>query len=368
MAKHTKESIQNILLGVKGSRDEPEIDINDYNHTMSRALNFYNIFFSLSDYKASALEYASTLGIKLSGNIPEYSYRGIGAVARLIMRNCTVRVDDIDRTISKLHQIQADYEKTKVVDIVKLDIVPVIKELDFYVIDFLNDIEDNLIQSILDGKKLTSDSYISEFTTKEYSKTQAKEVSKFVQGKLEYYNSVYIDRKGSDADVKDAWIHIPSTRIKTAINTLESLLNGINTIQVKAKVSKIVAKKELSPMLQTKDVPFLKEYENIKGIHPKDCIGHSELWVFDIETRDLIVLRSVKDTKFSAKGHAFLNVDDTRSIRKKLRKVEDLQLFTNTLETINKKFMATTFDTIKTKPQGTSGRLNSSKIIINAFK
>lgn len=364
MAKTSKTSANEILVG--SSKIEPTIDLNDYNHTLSSALNFYNIHFSDRDYKSNALEYASTLGIKISGNAPEYVFRGVGAVARLIMRNCTLRFDDVQRCIEKLNKIKNDYEKSKSEPIIS-NVVP-IKQLDLHVIDFLNQIDDELIDTILAGTKVTADSYITQYASKEYNKSQSKEVIQFINSKIKYYTDTYKAIKDGCEQTKEAFDAIPSTRINNVSKQLQMLLNGINNVLVKDKVIKIKAKKEITPLLQVKDVPYLKEYESIKGIHPKDCINQSEIWIYDAEARDVIVLRSIKDTKFIAKGMTFINVDVDRSSRKKLRKTEDLYLFINSLETINKKYMLNTLESIKTKEQSVSGRMSDTKIIIQIFK
>lgn len=363
--KNSKEISRIIEKG--GSNSEPSIDMNNYNHSLSQSLNYYNESWTLADYKSSAIEYATSIGIKISAIIPEYHFRGIGAVARLILRDCTLRADDISRVIDKLHSIQNEYEKSKVPDGIIID-TPIIKEVDFLVIDFLNNIEDVLIQSILDGSKPTIDSYVSEYVSKEYTKTQAKFVMAFINSKLEYYTSVYNDIKGSDADFKDAWSHVPSTRIKTAYKSLELLGMGISAVQLKEKVLTIKTKKVVSPLIQSKDIPYQSEYENIKGVHPSNVVGCSEIWVYDTDTRGIHVMRSIKDEKFQAKGFTFLNIDVDRSFKKTLRKIEDLYLFTNTLEVSTKKSLLNTFNTIKTTQQQTNGRMSKSKIIIHTFK
>lgn len=370
MAKISKVEAEKILYGGKSKKDEPVLDINNYSHTMAKVLSHYNFHWSSADYKKYAVEYAFTLDIKFSGNTPEHMFRGVGAVGYLILHGAPVKQQDIDNTIAKLKQIQIDYDKIKISKVeepVLSNVIP-IKQLDFHLIDYLNSIEDDLIDSILNKKDYNVEIYISNFTKKEFKSSQAKEVVISMTNMINTFQLDYNDLKAGNEDLKEGWSHIPSTRIKTAINALKTILNGINTILVKDKVIKVKLKKELTPLQQTINMPYLKEYENIHGIHPEKCVGCSEIWVYDTETRDINVIRSIKDTKLSAKGFTFQNVDEVKSFRKKLRKPEDLLLFTNSLETINKKFMLQVFDSIKTKAQATSGRLNTTKIIINTFK
>jgi hypothetical protein len=365
--KISKQKANDILMG--GSIAEPTIDINNYNNSMSKALMYYNNSYSLSDYKNACLEYAVIIGMDISKAIPEYNFRSIGAVCRLILRDCTLRADDIQRAIDKLTQIQTEYEKSKTSNTFVLELPPIIK-IDYHVVDYVNSIEDVLIDSILKGTRdVDVTKYIAQFTTNEYSKTQSKEISKFIKSKLDYYNDVYKLIKEGCEDTKESFGTIPSIRIKNVSKALDSLLAGINTVQIAEKVVKQVRKKKETPALvQVKDIPYLKTWESLEGLHPSTVIGCSEIWVWDTEKRDVHVMRVLKDFKFTAKGQTFLNIDEEKSFKKKLRKPEDVYLFTNTLEDPTKKTMLATFNTIKTTQQKTSGRMSSNKLILKAFK
>jgi hypothetical protein len=364
--KITKQKANEILMG--GSRLEPTIDINNYNSTVSAALLYYNNSYSLSDYKEAALEYAASIGLDISRAIPEYNFRSIGAVCRLILRNCTLRIDDIQRTIDKLNQIQSEYDKNKSLEPLVLYLEPV-KQIDYMVVDYCNLIEDELIDNILNGKRdIDTNKYISEYSSKQYTKKQSKEVQNFIEDKMQHYSNVYKSLKEGCEQTKESFSNIPSIRIKNVPKTLEIILNDITKVNVEVKKVVTKRKKEISPIIQVKDMPHTMNWEKIDGIHPSNAIGSSEIWVWDYEKRDIHVLKVLKDFKFQAKGYTFLNIDEERSFKKKLRKIEDIYLFTNTLEELNKKSMNETFAAIKTTPQKTSGRMNSSKIIIKIFK
>jgi hypothetical protein len=359
--KETKER----LLG--SNKLEPETSNLDYNHTLSVALLHYNSHYSLADYKEASLEYATSINLNMNRGIAEHLFRPTGAVSRLILRNCYIRPEDIQRNIEKLKQIQSDYDKTKLPDIITNVIQ--IKQLDYLVINFLNDIEDNLIDNILNNKSYKTEEYVKTYTTNEYSKFQSKEIISFINNKISYYDDVYKLLKGGCEQTKESFALTPSTRIKSVSKELKIVLDDILNVQHKEVVVKQVrAKKELSPLLQTSKMPYLKVWDKIEGLLPQAVIGCSEVWLFDTEKRDIIVLRALKDLKMNAKGFTFGNVDESKSFKKKLRKIEDLYLFTNTLETPTKKSLLATLNSIKTTEQVASGRMNEFKIILKGFK
>lgn len=362
----SKEKANDILMG--SDRTEPIIQIDDYNHSISMALNYYNNLYSLSDYKEATLEYAASINLAMNRAIPEYQFRRVGAVCRLISRNCNIKIEDINRNLEKLKQIQKEYVESKKDDVIISNVIP-IKQIDYLVINFLNDIDDKLIIAILNNKEYNPQEYISTFTTNQYSKHQSKEITNFIINKINYIDTVHNALKEGCEQTKEAFNLIPSTRVKSVSKALKSLLEGISNIQHKEIVVKQVRKKkELSPIIQTKDMVYISKFSNINSALPSTVINSSEVWIFDTESRDIIVLRALKDLKFTAKGITFNNVDENKSFKKKLRNIDDIYLFTNTLETPTKKSLNSTFNSIKTTQQKTSGRMNSNKIIIKVFK
>lgn len=362
----SKEKANDILMG--SDRNEPIIKIDNYNHSISMALNFYNNLYSLSDYKEATLEYAASIGLSMNRAIPEYQFRRVGAICRLITRNCDIRVEDIQKNLDKLKQIQKEYVDSKKEDIVVSNVIP-IKQIDYLVVNYLNDIDDKLIIAILNNKDYNLQEYISTFTTNQYSKSQSKEITNFINSKIAYIDNVHNALKEGCEQTKEAFNLIPSTRVKSVSKALKLLLEGISNIQHKEFVVKQVRKKkELSPLIQTKGMLYCSKLNDIDCILPSKAIGASEVWIYDFEKRDIIVLRALKDLKFTASGMTFNNVDETKSFKKKLRKPEDIYLFTNTLEAPTKKSLNNTFNSIKTTQQKSSGRMNKDRIIIKVFK
>jgi endonuclease V-like protein UPF0215 family len=367
MAKRINKEKANEILHGTSTNGEPQIDSNNYNHSLSSALNYYNVKYSNADYKRFALEYAASIGLKLNAGIAEYMFQSIGSVCRLISRGCYIRAEDIQRTLVKLNLIQAEYEKSRTVESLDFKVAPVVKKENLKLISFENKIEDDLIQAILDSKNpLTVEALISNYVGEEFSKSDTKDIIKFIEDKIKYYNTAIVDKKGSDEDLKEAWQHIPSTRLKTAVKSLESLLEGINKSQVKVVAAKVVSKKEASPIIQVKKVPYLKEYNGINGLHPKDVIGKSVAFIFDTDTRDLIMLKCLAG-KFKASGQSFTNVCDTNSAKKKLRHPEiQLNEFQGSLEK-SKKADEQYFDKIKCKEQKAVGRMSDKRIILCVY-
>jgi hypothetical protein len=367
MAKRINKEKANEILHGTSIQGEPVIDSNNYNHSLSAALNYYNVKYSNADYKRFALEYAASINLKLNAGIPEYMFQSIGSVCKLILRGCYIRAEDIQRTLVKLNMIQSEYEKSKTVDVLDFKVAPVVKKENLKLITFLNKIEDDMVQGILDNKNpVTVESLISTYVGEEFTKSETKEIIKLIDDKTKEYNTAILDKKGSNDDLKEAWQHIPSTRLKTAVKSLESLLDGINKSQVKVVAAKVATKKDPSPLIQVKNVPYMKEYNGINGLHPKDVVGKSMAFIFDTDTRDLIMLKCLSG-KLKASGQSFTNVCDSNSAKKKLRHPEiQLNEFQSSLEK-SRKADEQYFDKVKCKEQKAVGRMSDKRIILCVY-
>lgn len=367
MAKISKEKARSLIVG---SKNEPSIDPENYNLSLANALNYYNNTLSLSDYKNSALDFADSIGKDVARAIPEFEFRGIGAVCRLILREEPVKVEHIQQVVDKLSKIQDTYlsRKQPVEVPVAVPVVEVKKE-NPQLVDFLASIEDVVDSIILTTKyEVNLDEITKQFTKAEFSKSESKAIIVFIDKKSREYGRVVLEF--TDEQYKEAYQNVPVSRIKKVIKFLTELSDYVTKILSESKKAVTISKKKDKPALvQVKNIEYCLEWDGIKGLHPKEAIGASEIWLFDTETRDLSVLRVETGLKIAAEGASFRNIDADKSIKKKLRKPEDvLNSFLNGVDSKTKKAFKEIFDQIKTTESKTSGRMNDKRLILHVFK
>lgn len=369
--KHTKESARKQIIG---SKEEPIIDLENYNISLALALNFYNNTLTPAEYKSSALDFADSIGKPVSKSIPEFEFRSIGAVCRLILREQPIKVEHIQQVVDKLNLIVKNNLEREPKPEIKIIPVSKPKEYRAELTDFLAEIEDNLIDAIIHkiNTLQTVDYYVSKYAQNQFVRDEISQINNLLSKKTTELTKVYNEMKSKSTcqQFNEVWKDIPSTRIKKALAELELLKAGIqNLVKVEQKTKFVAKKKEKPALAQVKNIQYTKKYENIEGLHPKSVIGATEVWIFDTETRDLHVLRAIQGTKFEADGQSFKNVDDSKSIKKKLRKpIEQLNSFINCVENRTRKLYKEIFDEIKSTEQKTSGRMNEHRIILHVFK
>lgn len=358
--KHTKQSAKKKIVGT-ASQGEPEVLVDDYNHTLSAALNYYNNVFSLGDYKNNVIDYAASIGITVPRSIPEWNFRGIGATCRLLLREQPISLNHINQVIDKIKSIMVEHEKHPKEDDVKID-QPVIKPVESSITPVQIWLEDAIDLMVI-GKTKTLGNMITEYNTFSVTKTDAKKITKLVDEQIDKYTDILSKLTiGKDEDLIEAWGKTSKTVFKKLISELKEFRDYLS----KLNVSMAAPKKDKAPIVQVAGIKFQKEYNNIKSIHPKDVIGKSEVWIFDTVTRDLIVLRALAG-KLKAAGASFTNIDESKSFKKKLRKPEDVLNTLKSLIDTNKKAFKEVFDKLTTTETKASGRMADTRIIIEVF-
>lgn len=357
-----------------GSSFEPTIDLDNYNISLSAALNYYNDTLTLAEYKTSALDFADSIGKSVPKSIPEFDFRSIGAVCRLIMREQPIKAEHIQQIVDKLAQLTTKHQEIVSVKQESKPVVQKIKEDSVEFQEFMAELEDVFIDAIIHKWKNIQEIeyFVTKFAKNQFSRDEISRINSFLTKKYVDLTKVYDEYKSNSTceQFKEAWKNIPSTRIKKAMAEITELQNALtNIVKVEKKVKFTAKKKEKPALSQVKNIQFAKNYENYEGLHPKSVIGSTEVWIFDTETRDLTVLRAIQGTKFEAEGQSFRNIDQDKSYKKKLRKpVEQLNSFINCVENKTKKLYKELFEAIKSTEQKGTGRMSETRMILHVFK
>lgn len=103
----------------------------------------------------------------------------------------------------------------------------------------------------------------------------------------------------------------------------------------------------------------------LKSIDPKEIIGVSQLWVFNVKTRKLGTYHALDASGLNIKGTTITGFSEMKSIQKTLRKPEKM------LPEIvkgGKVFMRNVMETIRAAEGKLTGRLNDDTILIRVMK
>lgn len=135
----------------------------------------------------------------------------------------------------------------------------------------------------------------------------------------------------------------------------------------KKATRKVRSKKPVTIAQQVRKVKYMadsSEYQ-VTSVSPDNIIGASIVWLFNVKTRNLTRIESSASVGLGVKGTTIINFDDDKCDKKKLRKPEEFIAATAKTTKIK---MNREYNSIKTKPRASNGRINADTIILKVFK
>ena len=127
-------------------------------------------------------------------------------------------------------------------------------------------------------------------------------------------------------------------------------------------------KKKVKPAhVLVSKLQFLAEYLelNIKSVDPKGIINASQLWSYNVKTRNLSVYHAMDSDGLSIRGTTVTGFDEASSITKKVRKPENLlQQVLNE----GKVGLRGIMKSLTTVEQRANGRINKDTILLRVLK
>ena len=104
---------------------------------------------------------------------------------------------------------------------------------------------------------------------------------------------------------------------------------------------------------------------NLKSVSPKDIIGATQLWVFNVKYKKLGIYNANDASGFSVKGSTLINYNETTSITKALRKPNDVL---GKVTSGGKLMLKNIMKEINTKESPLNGRINGETILLRIIK
>lgn len=338
---------------------EPIIDSTAYGISLASALNYYNDEYQPIDYKNAVMDYVNVISFKLPKGIPEYEFRSIGAVCRLILREQYISIEHLNCVMNKLNKLASLYKETS--QPIASEEVTIKKVPSDNTKPFLSWLDNNIDEYLL-GRTEFQD-IGTQYSVYTFNKGENKKILDYLNTNISNYEKDYKDF--SNQEVKEAYSFTTRNVLKELVKRLTEFKKSIEEINSKP-VAKSKPRKEKPAYVQVANVPYKKEYEGIKSLHPKEIIGKSVAYIFDTDTREFIILHSIS-AKFKATGQTIGNLDEAKCVKKKIRKPDEfLKQFSSQLEP-SKSSYKQLFDSIKTTEQKAVGRMNENKIILKVL-
>lgn len=175
-----------------------------------------------------------------------------------------------------------------------------------------------------------------------------------------------VNKKSKDLD--EGYSHLKPLERKRYKAFIEKLVGDAELFMNGKKAMRKAPTRK--PKAAASQVDKLKyEIENtefkITSINPVNIVGASMVVLFNTKYKCIIILYSDSKNGFTVKGTTIQNIDVDNSIKKTVRKPEEL--LPEILKTTKAKLVKTVKD-LKTKGQEPNGRVNDNTVILRAFK
>ena len=341
--------------------EEPRIDGVATNIQLMNALNWYHQNMENKDAVKYIQDYAKKN--KFSGRVDtSQSILTLGWLCRLVTNGNSVGESGDKFIKTHLKKVLV----TQVEEPVTVDATPTIS------------IQDRLKEKVgeiaVDLEAALDDYVLSDFKTmpppmsvmhdRAKGMHAQKLIEHFKKRRIEFDDVLNTD----DKDLREGYSNFTKPQLKKLVAFCDAVITDAMKIAGEAKVNRKKPKrKQKTPDQLVTKLNFCKEDDTykLKSIAPRDIVGATQLWVFNVKTRKLGVYHAEDAGGFSVKGSSLLNYSETKSIHKTLRKPADI---IPSVMSGGKLILKGIMGKVNSKESELSGRINSDTILLRAIK
>lgn len=335
-----------------------------------RALTWYNYFYSVADARSWLVDYMKQTFTKdqqaLHKRLPDWRISITDcSIARMISRGAVMDKETIERMHNRIKS-QIEIAQT-IVEEKKEEKKPLpsiqdrIKEKSNAIIA---DIDDEIDRFVNNGYKKT------DFAPYDFLKAKDAKSKTIADTYIALLSELELAIAKQDKQVVEAYERLKKKQLTEYRDFVKMIVKDCERYfgnKAVSKVRKPRKKKEISAAQVVKSLTYKKEDAALKvmSIDPINIIGASSVWIYNIKYKKLTVLYSNGTTGLSVKGTTIINIDETTSQCKTLRKPEEV---IQKVLTGGKVILKNLMSNIKTKSSPAVGRVNADTLLIRYIK
>lgn len=348
-----------VMAIAKGSSGEPIVkDGSEYKIQFCKALSYYNAFSSFKDLRGWAVNWCK-LNQKtewlsaLNGQAPDYAFRQIGIVCRLLHRGQFVNQEDQNKVFAKFQEANelADSIKAAKEETIK----PVIDKNKVLIDNYSSELDD-LFDQLFTGE-ITSIFPGAFMAGKEINKQISATIHEYIVKQISELTLI-----GEDEQISEGYSYLSKRDLNRIRTALQDLANAFGEKKA-ATVRKVRAKKVKPATLQVTKVELQPSCMvgdlEIKGVATESLIGAKEVWAWCYKNKNMIVFKSKQG--MAVNGTSLVGWDKETSVAKRVKNPEKLLQLKNRVE------LGNMFAEIETKPFEFTGRLNKNIVLFKVF-
>jgi hypothetical protein len=349
--------------------DEPMIDQDNYNVSLTTALVWYRDNVDDKKRRKFAIEYFAQLGKKKEvlaiNKADDYDVRQLGSLCRLVSNGNTLSEDHMKAIDNMANHIVAKEALPKKIKEDKTVIVPVVTapsiqdRMDEKAHDLAGEIDAAIDEFVT--TKSTTFSARNYLLANNVAAPIAKRIGEFYVPQAKEIREAI---EGDDTQLVEGYSNFTKRELKKFAEFLENIVADCHQAVQTAKATRAPRKrKAATPTKQVSKMKYMKEFAELKlkSCKAEDIIGATELWVYNTKYRKVQVYKA--EQSLAVKGTTILGFDVKESKSMTLRKPEE---FFKGLS-IGKRALNGALKKLTTKPTTPNGRINEECILLGAF-
>ena len=347
---------------------EPTVTEDATQIDLARAYSWFNYFYNSDDAKNFTISYLKSIKydkhiITKLGAVKAVELHNIGWNCRLLASGSTLpegiwesieeRLLLLSSTVLDVSETAEDQPQTKVVSIQD--------RIQAKGSELIGELEEELDVFFQEG--------VIQFDVKKWSlekgiKPQiAKRIAEHFRPQ---YEEITEAQTGKDPDLVEAYKGWRKPVLKILGLFIKKIIDHMDEVEVAGKAIRKPRKKKIKPphVLVAK-MNYCASADTLTSIDPKGIIGASQLWSYNIKTRNLSVYHAVDRDGLSVRGSTIIGFDEAVSVTKKLRKPE---VIIPQVLSLAKVPLRSIMKDLTTTEQRATGRINAETILLRVLK
>ena len=377
MARRKVATVEDTAFGTEPTwSNQNDLSEAEFKSAVGTALNWYNYFYDKKDGKKTVIAYLKKHEydkdiIKYVQKAPDWSIgstltaickmRNNGLERQAYGANCS---DFFEKRLSEIVELGKQTVEIVEEDKPQAPVISIKERVTQTAAELCEPIEDAIEEFASNGYKGTFDTFA--YLQKEQIKGMiAKRMIGFYAGEADELEDAL---KGEDEQLTEGYSHFKKAELKRFAQFMRSICDDlerwVNNQKATRKPRKVKAKPVHKVVEKVKYAKANGEYK-LQSVSPESVVGAMQLWVFNVKYRTLGVYNAETRNGLTFKGTTLQGFDAGISVKKKLRKPDEvLQRCLTGGKIVLRKLM----DEVNAKESALNGRVNEETILLRVIK
>lgn len=371
MANETRKKFADVkFLGSEPKISDPILRSDD--SRLGVALNWYNYFYTIDEARPWLIDFMKQNGyskeeIALYNRSPDSrTFMSMCAIPRMIQNGTQITDEIVNRVHAKVRHLIDEMREIKEEKVsegprVVISIQDRIREKTNSIIA---DIDCEVDRFVNNGYKKT------DFNPYDFLKAKDAKSKTVMEPYEALLSELELAINKTDKQVVEAYEKLKKKQLTEYRDFVKMIITDCERYfgnKASSKVRKPRKKKQISAVQIVKSLKYKKEDTTLKvmSIDPINIVGATSVWIYNSKYKKLSVLHSNNSSGLSVKGTTIVNIDESTSQCKTLRKPEEV---IQKVLTGGKVILKNLMTQIKTKDSPVVGRVNADTLLLRYIK